>query len=67
MVGYRARRRLGFGIYQRPWILLGANREFVYLMNDGFFDDVEDDVEDDVDGPVFATVGPTWLVDRLAG
>jgi hypothetical protein len=36
-------------------------------MNDGFFDDVEDDVEDDVDGPVFATVGPTWLVDRLAG
>jgi hypothetical protein len=37
-------------------------------MNDGFFDDVEDDVKEDVvDGPAFATVGPTWLVGRLAG
>lgn len=30
-------------------------------MNNGFFDDVEVDVN----GPIFATVGPTWLAHRF--
>lgn len=44
-----------------PWILLGANCEFMYLINNNFFNNIEVNVN----SFIFITVGLTWLAYRF--